>query len=74
MPEKNNDYKNDPKPWKKKKIELLINNLETRIQKMQEMFNRDLEWIKKSQLKMNNAINEIKNNLEETNSRIMEAE
>ena len=27
---------------------------------MQEMFNKDLEEIKKSQLKVNNAINEIK--------------
>ena len=30
--------------------------------------------IKKSQLKMNNAINEIKNTLEGTNSRITEAQ
>ena len=43
------------------KIELQINNLETRIEKMQEMFNKDLEEINKSQLKMNNAITEIKN-------------
>ena len=42
------------------KMELQINNLETRIEKMQEMFNKDLEEIKNSQLKMNNAINEIK--------------
>ena len=42
------------------KLELQINSLETRIEKMQEMFNKDLEEIKKSQLKMNNAINEIK--------------
>ena len=41
---------------------------------MQEMFNKDLEDIKKSQLKMNNAINEIRNTLEGTNSRITEAE
>ena len=41
---------------------------------MQEMFNKDLEEIKKSQLIMNNAINEIKNTLEGTISRIMEAE
>ena len=40
---------------------------------MQEMFNKDLEEIKKSQLKMNNVINEINNTLEGTNSRIMEA-
>ena len=38
---------------------------------MQEMFKKDLEEIKKrSQLKMNNAINEIKNTLEGTMSRI----
>ena len=53
--------------------ELQINNLETRIEKMQEMFNKDLEEIKRSQLQMNNTINEIKNTLEGTNSRIMEA-
>ena len=40
---------------------------------MKEMFNKDLEEIKKSQLIMNNAINEIKNTLEGTNSRITEA-
>ena len=32
----------------KKKIELLINSLETRIEKMQERFNKDLEEIKES--------------------------
>ena len=37
------------------KMELQINNLETRIEKVQEMFNKNLEEIKKSQLKMNNA-------------------
>ena len=41
---------------------------------MQEMFNKDLEEIKKSQSIMNNAINEIKNILEGTNSRITKAE
>ena len=41
---------------------------------MQEMFNKDLEEIKKRQYIMNNAINEIKNTLEGTNSKIMEAE
>ena len=43
-----------------KKMGLQINSVETRIEKMQEMFIKDLEEIKKSQLKMNNAINEIK--------------
>ena len=42
------------------KMELQKNSLETRIEKMQEMFNKDLEEIKKSQYIMNNAINEIK--------------
>ena len=37
------------------KMELQINSLETRIEKMQEMFNKDLEEIKKSELIMNNA-------------------
>ena len=37
---------------------------------MQEMFRRN----KKESIKMNNAINEIKNTLEGTNSRITEAE
>ena len=55
------------------KMESQINSLETRIEKMQESFN-DLEEIKKSQYIMNNAINEIKNTLEATNSRIRETE
>ena len=50
------------------KMELQINSLETRIEKMQEMFNKDLGEIK------NNEVNEIKNTLEGTNSRISEAE
>ena len=41
---------------------------------MQERFNKDLEEIKKSQYIMNKVINEIRNTLEATNSRIMEAE
>ena len=42
------------------KMELQINSLEARIEKMQEMFNTDLEEIKNSRYIMNNAINEIK--------------
>ena len=41
-------------------MELQINSLETRIEKMPERFNKGLEQIKKSQLIMNNAINEAK--------------
>ena len=54
------------------KMESQINSLETRTETMQERFNKDLEEIKKSQYIVNNAINEIKNTLEGTNSRIME--
>ena len=56
------------------KMELQINGLETKIEKMQETFNKDLEEIKKSQSIMNNALTEIKSTLEGTNSRITEAE
>ena len=53
------------------KMESEINSLETRIEKMQGRFNKDLEEIKESQYIMNNAINEIKNTLEGIISRIM---
>ena len=54
---------------------LQINIPETRIEKMKGMFNKDLEEKKKkSQAIMNNAIIEIKNTLEGTNSRITETE
>ena len=48
-------------------MELQVNSLEIRIEKMQEMFNKDLEEIKKSQSIMNNAIAELKSTLEGTN-------
>ena len=54
-------------------MESQINSLETKIENMQERFNKGLEEIK-SQYIMNNAINEIKNTMEGTNSRIKEAE
>ena len=49
-------------------MESQTNSLETRIEKIQERFIKDLEEIKKkknSQYIMNNAINEIKSTLEE---------
>ena len=52
------------------KMESQMNSLQTRIEKMQERLNKDLKEIKKSHYIMNNAINEIKNTLEGTNSRI----
>ena len=56
------------------KMESQINSLEATIEKMQERFNKDLEEIKKNQYIMNHAMNEIKNTLEGSNSRITEAE
>ena len=55
------------------KMELQINSLKTRIENMQEIFNKDLEKIKKESV-MNNAITEIKSTVEGTNNRITEAE
>ena len=46
-------------------MESQINSLETRIEKMQERCNKDLEEIKKSQYIINNAINDITNTLGE---------
>ena len=43
------------------KMESQINSLETKIEKMQERFNKDLEEIKKSRSIMNNAITDQKN-------------
>ena len=45
------------------KMELQINSLEERFEKMQERFNKDLGEIKKSQYIMYNAISETKNTL-----------
>ena len=52
------------------KMQLQINRLETRIEKMQKMFNKDLKEIKKWPSIMNNAKIETKSTLERTNSRI----
>ena len=53
------------------KMGLQVNRLETGIEKMQKMFNKDLEEIFfLSQSIMINAITEIKSILEEINSRI----
>ena len=67
----NNDSKYDPKSWKQNGVTY---RLETRIEKMQEMLNKDLEEIKKSQSIMNNEITEMKNILEGTRSWVTEAE
>ena len=52
----------------------MIQNLRNRMEKIQEMFNKDLEELKSKQTMMNNTINEIKNSLEGISSRITEVE
>ena len=52
----------------------MIQNLGSRIEKIQETFNKDLGELKNKQTVMNNTINETKNSLEGINSRITEAE
>ena len=47
---------------------------EAKIEKMQEMYNKDLEELKNKQTEMNNTITEMKITLEGINSRITEAE
>ena len=49
-------------------MEVQIKRLDTTIKKVQEMFNKDVEEIEKSQLVMNNEITEIKTTLEGANS------
>ena len=71
-----NEEEIDSLPEKEFRIMIvkMIQNLEYRIEKMQETFNKNLEELKRKQAMMNNTINEIKNTLEGINSRITEAE
>ena len=46
----------------------MIQNLGNRMEKIQEMFNKDLEELKSKQTMMNSTINEIKNSIEGINS------
>ena len=48
--------------------------MEAKIEKMQEVFNKDLEEIKNKQIEMNHTITEMKTTLEGINSGITEAE
>ena len=52
----------------------LIQNLEYRMEKIQETFKKELEELKNKQTRMNNTINKIKNSLEGINNRITVAE
>ena len=55
-------------------IQDLGKRMEAKIEKMQEMFNKDLEELKNKQTEMSNTITKMKNTLEGINSRITEAE
>ena len=57
-----------------KMIQYLGKRMEAKIEKMQEMFNKDLEELKNKQTEMNNTVTEMKTTLEGINSRIPEAE
>ena len=52
----------------------MIQNLENRMEKMQESINKDLGELKNKHTETNDKITEIKNTLEGINSRIAEAE
>ena len=52
----------------------MIKNLENRMEKMQELINKDLEELKNKHTQTNNTVTEIKNTLEGISSRISEAE
>ena len=51
----------------------MIKNLENKMEKMQELINKDLEECKSKHTETNNTMTEIKNTLEGINSRISEA-
>ena len=51
-----------------------MDRLETQIEKIQEVFNMDLEELKNKQSTTKNEMTEIKNTLEGINSRVTDAE
>ena len=57
-----------------KMIQDLGKRVEAKIEKMQEMFNKDLEELKNTHTQSTNTISEKKNTLEGINRRITEAE
>ena len=52
----------------------VIKNLENKMEKMQELINKELGELKNKHTETNNTITEIENTLEGINSRIFEAE
>ena len=71
-----NEEEIDKLPEKEFRIMIIkmIQNLENRMEKMQESNNKDLEELKNKHTERNSTITEIKNTLEGINSRISEAE
>ena len=57
-----------------KVIQNLRYRMEARIEKIQKMFNKDLEELKNKQTEMNSTITEMKNTQEGINNRITEEE
>ena len=57
-----------------KMIQDLGKRMEAKLEKTQEMFNKDLKELKNKQTEMKSRITEMKNTLEVINSRITEAE
>ena len=55
-------------------IAKIIKNLESKMEKMQESINKDLEELKNKHTERNNILTEMKNTLEGINNRISEAE
>ena len=62
------------KEFRVKVFQDLRKRIEAQIEKLQEMFNKELEDLKNKQTKMSNTITEIKNTVEGISSRITEAE
>ena len=75
-PEQTNEEEIGSLPEKEFRVMIgkMIQNLGNRMEKIQEMFNKDQEELKSKQTMMNNTINEIKNSLEGINSRVTEEE
>ena len=57
-----------------KMIQNLRKRMEAQTEKIQEMFNKELEYLKNKQIEINNTITEMKTILEGINSRITEVE
>ena len=66
-----NDSKNDPKSLT---MELQINRLETKTEKMQQMFTEDLEYLKNKQIEMKNILEGINTRITETEKHINDLE